>query len=262
MVEFKLRCQMKYPKRCDLPVAEKGRLAGPEKYKVFLMYQPEDNDKYLKDALKECFKAPLYFSYDSDDIGGLGGKFCKICKLAQACDFGIAVLSPEDEEVFLEVGMLIGMEKPCLYIVNENRLKYKNMKNLPFDIPGQIVIKYDSAEKLLHELEKEVPRFLPKVSLSSSHENAIKENIKVRIKRLSPDGEVVLKKLVASGKIEFSRQEFNILALEILKKDGGTVLAELLKLKFIKKASREGRPDLEVYSLEEAHRSALEELLL
>lgn len=262
MPEFNLRCQMRYPKKCDLLIAEKERLDGPEKYKGFLMYQFDGNSDYLKDAIKEYFKNPLYFVYDSDDIRGQGVKFCKICKLAQASDFGIAVLSPENENVFMEVGLLIGMGKPCLYIVNESKLKYQDIEKLPFDISDQITVKYDSKEKLLSELEKEAPIFMMKVQLVSGYEKSLRENIKERLNRLSPRAKEVLKKFVSLGEIELFRHEANGI-LGIRQPEDGAIIQGLLNLKFVKSVYCDvGKCDrIEIYSIEKAYRSILQELL-
>lgn len=244
-------------------ITEKERLEGHEKYKAFLMYQDRDNDVYLKDAIRDYFKTPLYFLYDYDDIRGLGIKFCKICKLTQACDFGIAVLSPENENVFMEVGLLIGMGKPCLYIVNESRLRDKDIRKLPFDISDQIVVKYDSKKKLLSELEKETPVFMLKVQLLSGYEKALRENIKERLKRLSPEGNEALKKIITFGKVTFTDGEYQpVLGTVKGKKDIGTLRSELANLKFVSYHIRQGihRGEL-VYSVEEAYRPILEELL-
>ena len=264
MAEFNLRCQMRFPKRCDLPIAEKERLEGPEKYKAFLMYQFKDNDGYLKDTIKEYLKSPLYFVYDTDDVRGTGVKFCKICKLAQACDFGIAVLSPENENVFMEVGLLVGMGKPCLYVVNESRLKDKDIKKLPFDISDQIVIKYDSKEKLLSELEKEVPIFMMKVQLVSGYEKALRENIKERLNRLPLKAKEVLKRFVSLGEIELFRKEANdMLGILLKKPEDGGIMLELQRLKFVnsKYHSSPNRGSQEIYSIEKAYRPILQELL-
>jgi hypothetical protein len=264
MAEFNLKCQLRYPKRCDLPITEKERLEGPEKYKAFLMYQFNNNDEYLKETLQEYFKTPLYFLYDADDIRGLGVKFCKICKLAQASDFGIAVLSPENENVFMEVGLLIGMGKPCLYIVNANKLKDKDIKNLPFDISDQIVIKYDSKNKLLSELEKEVPIFMVKVQLISGHEKALRDSIRVRLEQLSPEAKKVLKKFVSLGDIELFRNEASkMLGILLKQPEGGVIMDELEQNKFVnsKHNSDPDKGSQRIYSIEEAYRTILQELL-
>lgn len=256
MSEFNLRCQMRFPKRCDLPIVEKEKLEGSEKYKAFLMYQFRDNDNYLKETMRDYFKSPSYFLYDADDIRGTGVKFCKICKLAQACDFGIAVLSPENENVFLEVGLLIGMGKPCLYVVNESRLKEKDIKKVPFDISDQIVVKYDSQEKLLAELEKEVHLFIPKVQLLSGYEKELRKNVKERLERLKPKGREDLKKIVGFGEVGFTRTELKLWGIE-----GSLNTLQTIKFISFHFNDRPFKAGLEVYSIEEAYRPILQELL-
>jgi hypothetical protein len=257
MAEFNLRCQMRYPKRCDLPITEKERLEGPEKYKAFLMYQFEDNDAYLKDTIREYFKSPICFVYDAEDIRSLGVKFCKICKLAQACDFGIAVLSPENENVFMEVGLLIGMGKPCLYIVNEDKLRQKDIKKLPFDISDQIIVKYNSKVKLISELEKEVPHFIQKVVLLSGYEKAMRDNLKNRLEQLTPEAKNVLKIFISFGEVELSRKEYDKILRQCVAT--GTVIDELQEMKLVN--GEYSAIHGETYLIEKAYRTTLQELL-
>lgn len=251
-----MRCQMRYPKRCELSIMDKERLEGREKYKAFLMYQFDGNDPYLKETVNDYFKSPLYYVYDTDDVRSLGVKFCKICKLAQACDFGIAVLSPENLNVFMEIGLLIGLGKPCIYIVNESKLTSGDVKKLPFDISDQIVIKYDSKNKLLSELEKEIPVFMMKVQLISGYEKAFREKVIERYRQLTPGVQGILKRFIELGEVELTRYDIKtLLGLDMKQLLSGDAMGELIKFKFITKTNTD------IYSIEETYRPILEEVL-
>jgi len=120
------------------------------------MYQFKDNNLYLKDSITGCFKPPTVNLLDASELPGTGIKFCKVCKLILASDFGIAALTPINANVFMEVGMLMGVGKPILYLLNPNMCK---SKDLPFDISHEIVIEHTSQNQLNSALQRELPLF-------------------------------------------------------------------------------------------------------
>jgi len=267
MAEFSLKCQMIYPQRCGLQLTEREEFGKRlEKYKVFLMRPFKGGDTYLKSTIKEYLDSSIYFVYDSKDIRGGGVKFCKICKLAQACDFGIAVLSPENLNVFMEIGLLIGMGKPYLYVVHPSKLKCKDIRKLPFNISDRILVKYNTEKKLLRELAKEVPKFMIKVHSSSGCEKAERETIRQRIEKLTPVAKALLKTFVNYGRRQFKLKEIRSLIFPVIEgeqeeKEKARIALE--RLKFIRGdfPSYSADPHNKVYSLEEADRPILKELL-
>ena len=155
-------CPIRYPLKCNLLPVEREALEGPGKYTAFFMYQFKDNDPYLKESIRRYFKSPVAHLLDAEELPGTGAKLCKICRLILAADFGVASLTPLNFNVFMEVGMLLGVGKPVLQLVNPRICK---PQDLPFDLSGEIVVEHTSSEELNDGLHTQVPLFLEKVRL-------------------------------------------------------------------------------------------------
>lgn len=208
MGNFNMLCPMHYPNKCNLPNTERKHLERQEKYKGFLMYQFKDNDSFLVDVIKEYFRNPEYYVFDSAVEPGTGIKICKICKLALASDFGIISLSPENLNVFTEIGFMFGLKKPCIMIYNKDKLKCKDADKLPFDINAFVNIEYSSRDGLLQGLQREMPHFISKLKSFTDAHRAIRDNIIKKLNVLPAESLIFLKRFVAEGKKEFTVSEF------------------------------------------------------
>lgn len=186
MGEFRLKCPKNYPLNCTLLVSEKESLERTEKFKAFLMYQFNGQDPYLVETIRSYFHTPTYYVFDAREEAGLGVKICKICRLALACDFGIAVLTPLNYNVFLEVGFLMGLGKKSVYIVSKNILEkeHKTINDLPFDLSDQLVVEYSSKEELLIKLEKEIPHFIEPIVEITGYDKQFRKYMKEKIQAL------------------------------------------------------------------------------
>ena len=182
MANYDVICPIKYPLKCHLSPIEKEQLEGPGKYTAFFMYQFKDNDPYLKESIERYFKSPLANLLDASELPGTGVKLCKICKLTLASDFGIAALTPINPNVFMEVGMLLGLGKPVLHLVNPKICK---SEGLPFDISHEIVIEHTSEDQLNEALQTEVPSFLEKVRLYSEFQYRFRAKVKEKLNTLT-----------------------------------------------------------------------------
>lgn len=189
MANYDVVCPIRYPLRCNLSSVEQEALQGPGKYTAFFMYQFKGNDSYLKDSITRWFKPPTANLLDASELPGTGIKFCKICKLILASDFGIAALTPINANVFMEVGMLMGVGKPILYLVNPNICK---PKELPFDISHEIIIEHTSQEQLNNALQREIPLFREKVRLYSEFKRKFIADVKDKVSDLTEEEREIL----------------------------------------------------------------------
>ncbi|MCX6641386.1 MAG: hypothetical protein NTW14_13055 [bacterium] len=117
MPGFDFVCPKSYPNKCDLYQGEVDRLLPPEGYQNgFLMYKFDQPDIYLKGVVQSFFNGGRNIKLlDASEQPGSGIKICKICSLVTASSFGIGVVSPENYNVFLEIGMMWGRESQyCL----------------------------------------------------------------------------------------------------------------------------------------------------
>lgn len=197
MANYDVICPIKYPLKCHLSSVEKEQLEGPGKYTAFFMYQFRDNDPYLKESIERYFKSPLANLLDASELPGTGVKLCKICKLMLASDFGIAALTPINSNVFMEVGMLLGLGKPILYLVNPNTCK---SNELPFDISQEIVIEHTSQEELNKGLQREVPLFLQKVKLYSEFQYRFRAEVEKKLNALTDKEREIIQRLLLENR--------------------------------------------------------------
>lgn len=147
------------------------------------MYQFEGQKDYVISKIKEFFTPPLYYLYDAQQQPGLGIKFCKICRLALASDFGIASITPLNYNVFLEIGLMQGLGKPVMYLVDRtfSHNGQRGAKAIPFDLSDQMVIEHETAEELFMKLEKESSLFVEKVQLSTVYEKEFIDFVRKKI---------------------------------------------------------------------------------
>lgn len=197
MANYDVICPIKYPLKCHLSPIEKEQLEGPGKYTAFFMYQFKDNDPYLKKSLQRYFKSPLANLLDASELPGTGVKLCKICKLILSSDFGIAALTPINPNVFMEVGMLLGLGKPVLHLVNPKICK---SEDLPFDISHEIIIEHTSEDQLNKALEGQVPFFLEKVRLYSEFQYRFRAKVKEKLNALKPREREILEWLLIENR--------------------------------------------------------------
>lgn len=270
MIDFNVKCPKNYPLKCNLIDVEKEKLVRSEKYKVFLMYQFKEQTDYVILKVKDYFKPPLYHLFDTQEESGLGIKSCKICRLTLASDFGIASLSPLNNNVFFEVGLMQGLGKPVVYLVDRNfeHNGQRGARAVPFDLSDQMVIEHENAQELAARLEKEIPAFIAKVQLSTVYEKEFVEFVKKKIKKLCSERQKLLKFFVLEQSEELNEEQ-----LELLLQKFGTdikvglmyALNDLTDVGFITRmppksiGHRKGAGP--VFALEERYRGILKDLL-
>ena len=198
MPTFNFKCPMIYPMKCNLPQTEKIPLdKTTEEFSVFFILQFDRGDKYVRSVIEECFRKPRFKLIVADEDPALGIKICKICRLALASDFGIACLTPENWNVYFEVGLMIGQQKPMIYLYNSDE---KKKEEVPFDLSDQVYIPYNNEDTLRRELDRHVTRFLGRVILYNQFQKEFRKHIKNKVASLSTDKKKALKYLLLENK--------------------------------------------------------------
>lgn len=182
MANFDVKCPDHYPENCRLSPADKECLETSHKYKAFFIFQYKNNDPYLEPVLEKFFNNRTWRLFNAGKETGSGTKFCNVCRYALASDFGIACLTPLNHNVFQEIGLMTGLQKPLLYLYNPNQCQ----ENLPFDISDQIYIEYKSQEELELRLEKNINFLIEKVELYSRFEKRFRESLQQKVDNLPP----------------------------------------------------------------------------
>jgi len=185
MAGFDFVCPKSYPWQCDLFQTEVDYLRAKEGFKNgFLMYQFREQDPYLVDTIKSYFSGGRNCQiWEAKTEPGSGIKICKICKYATASNFGIGVLSPENLNVHLEIGLMWGQGKPILFIANPMKLG-KKLSEVAFDVSDFVAIEYSSQKQLDEGLKREGPAFLEKVRVMGLYQQSLVESVRERLKRL------------------------------------------------------------------------------
>ena len=189
--------------KCNLSPADKDYLLTSEKYKAFFIFQYKKQDEWLSPTMESYFSSRTWRLFNAGKEAGSGTKFCNICRFALASDFGVVSLTPLNYNVFQEVGLMEGLQKPLLYILNPERLIDNNNK-LPFDIDDQIYIEHKDKETLISGLDKNIPLLLDKIQLLSGSESEKRKYIKNKLMTLSSGAREILKVVYFEGTTKFS----------------------------------------------------------
>ncbi|KAF0144351.1 MAG: hypothetical protein FD156_1902 [Nitrospirae bacterium] len=198
MGKFNFICPDHYPMKCNLSSPDKDYLLTPEKYKAFFIFQYRDQDKWLQPTIERYFSERTWRLFNADKEGGTGTKFCNICRYALASDFGIVSLTPLNYNVFQETGLMQGLKKPLIFLLNPGQ-----KEKLPFDIDDQIYIEHTDAKSLLGGLDNKIPLLLDKLLLLTGFETEQKALIVEKLKSISPKAKNLLKRFVLEGKFSF-----------------------------------------------------------
>ena len=98
---------------------------------------------------------------------------CKICEMIQTCAYGMADISQNNANVFMELGMMLALGKPTVILAKkgqEQRLK------LPSDVSAIEVILFDEYLDIVDQLREVVKKLPPTVPISSPLEDIDKLN--------------------------------------------------------------------------------------
>jgi hypothetical protein len=257
--KFDAICADHYPMKCNLSPADKDHLLTGEKYKAFFIFQYNNQDEWLKPTVEHYFGERTWRLFNAGAEGGTGTKFRNVCRYALASDFGIVSLSPLNYNVFQEIGMMQGLQKPLLYLLNPGH-KVK----LPFDIDDQIYVQHTDSESLTAGLDKKMPLLIDKVLLLTGFQSEEKEAIRSKLSNLSLEAVSLLKQFLLEGKFSFRSDETYTLDEWVKTTNKWSIkhLRELEKERFvITDTESGGSRTLEFKRLNEPYRSYLQELL-
>lgn len=259
MERFNVICPDHYPMKCNLSNVDKEHLSTKGKYKAFFVLQYKNQDDWLIPTVENYFSKKTWRLFNAGQESGTGTKFCKICRFALASDFGIISLTPLNYNVSQENGLMQGLQKPVLYLLNPDWIK-NNKAELPFDIDDQIYIKHTDKESLVSGLDREIPLLIDKLKSRSGFETDKKKFIKQKAGKLSKEAIETLKCLIIDGPME-CEPIISFLDPELLKYNIED-LKELSVNNFvIKKSEYRGGGEIECWTLNENYRKCLEEIL-
>lgn len=259
MAKFDVICPDHYPMKCNLSPADRDYLMTPEKYKAFFIFQYHKQDEWLQPTLERYFSERTWRLFNAGKEGGTGTKFCNVCRYALAADFGVVSLTPLNHNVFQEIGLMQGLQKPLIYMLNPNR-----KDKLPFDIDDQIYVQHTDSETLEKGLESKIPLLMDKLLLITGFSTEMKKTVKAKLEKLSPQAVNLLKSLILEGDFRFRADETDELGVWATESHTWEVkhLKELESQTFIITMTESGGSrTLKFKELNEPYRMYLEELL-
>jgi hypothetical protein len=259
MPKFNVICPDHYPMKCNLSPADKNHLLTTEKYKAFFIFQYRDQDIWLQPTIERYFGERTWRLFNAGIEGGTGTKFCNVCRYALASDFGIVSLTPVNNNVFQEIGLMQGLQKPLLYLLNPKR-----KDKLPFDIDDQIYIEHSDGISLNSWLDKKIPLLIDKVLLLTDFQSEEGSLIRSKLAKLSPEAISLLKRCLLEGNFSFRTDEADTLQewVKTTEKYSVQHLKELETNRFVIIVTESGGSrTLQFKRLNEEYRPYLQEVL-
>lgn len=138
-----------------------------EKPKAFVVMQFGDNyDDLYQDVIKSVCEKNGYEVYRADEGLGTGLILNDIISAIKNSAIVIADITPNNPNVFYEVGFAHALEKPTI-LLNEKSQREK----LPFDISGFRTIFYDNSIGGKKIVEEKLAQFVENLNVNSSMES-------------------------------------------------------------------------------------------
>lgn len=256
MDKFDVICPDHYPMKCNLSPADKDYLLSQEKLKAFFIFQYQEQDEWLEPIIERYFSERTWRLFNAGKEGGTGTKFCNICRYALASDFGIVSLTPLNYNVFQEIGLMQGLQKPLIYVLNQNR-----KEKLPFDIDDQIYVQHTDGSSLYAGLDKKIPLIINKVKLLSGFESAQREHVKELVNQLSPEAKKLTQRLLIEGEFRLTVEDLTRLVTKKMGLQGGCI-NELSNARIlVDELESGGSKTLQYRKINPSYRKYLEEIL-
>ncbi|TET42953.1 MAG: tetratricopeptide repeat protein, partial [Dehalococcoidia bacterium] len=129
--------------------------------------KPEPDKKRRNKAISEAI-ADGYKIRSALEEKGINAFTCKICEMIQACAYGLADISQNNANVFMELGMMLALGKPTIILTKKGQ--EKKLK-LPSDLVGIEVIPFEEYLDIIEQIRKVVPKLPPSVSPTTPIQN-------------------------------------------------------------------------------------------
>ncbi len=119
-------------------------------------YQKEINK--IKELINEINKDPIVNIEFLPRTTTFDVKTCEFCKIIRSSDFGLALLTPWNPNVYLEIGMFLSLGKKVIFFNNE-----KISKKAPFDITPYFYLPFSNLLELETNWNQNIPHFIERL---------------------------------------------------------------------------------------------------
>jgi tetratricopeptide (TPR) repeat protein len=129
--------------------------------KTFFLAEAEKPD-YDRDHRSEAMKIAIVDGYkikSALEEKGINAFTCKICEMIQTCAYGIADISQNNANVFMELGIMLALGKPTIIL---NKKGQKKKLKLPSNLVGIEVIPFVEYLDIIDQLRESVKK-LPQI---------------------------------------------------------------------------------------------------
>ena len=177
-------------------------------------YDKTHRDRVLKEAIVDGYtiKSAL-------EEKGINAFTCKICEMIQTCAYGMADISQNNANVFMELGIMLALGKPVIILVKRGQ---EQQLNLPSDVIGIEVIPFEEYLDIIDPLREAVKKLPINVTILTPIENLEKIDPKIveRLEKIRDDIVKEFKKSAEEAKLDksISREEKEALSPELSKK--------------------------------------------
>ena len=127
--------------------------------------EPAHERKLCRKAIDEAI-ANGYIIRSALDEKGINAFTCKICEMIQTCAHGMADISQNNANVFMELGMMLALGKPTIILAKKGQ---EQQLKLPSDVTAIEIIPFEEYLDIIDQLREVVQKLTPAVSPPSPH---------------------------------------------------------------------------------------------
>jgi tetratricopeptide (TPR) repeat protein len=161
-------------------------------------YDKTHRNRVIKEAIVNGYKIKSAL-----EEKGINAFTCKICEMIQNCAYGMADISQNNANVFMELGIMLALGKPTIIFAKKGQ---EQQLKLPSDVIGIEVIPFDEYLDIIDPLRECVKKLPTAVAISTPIENLEKIDPQISEKLEIMRNEIVkeFKKSVEEAKIDVS----------------------------------------------------------
>ncbi len=132
---------------------------------------------------------------------GINAFTCKICEMIQTCSYGMADISQNNANVFMELGMMLALGKPTIILAKEGQEK---RLNLPSDVNAIEIIPFGEYLDIIDPLREIVSTLPPTIIPSSPIEGLekIQPQLADELKKIGTDIVKEFKESIEEAKLD------------------------------------------------------------
>ncbi|MFC1992796.1 hypothetical protein ACFLV3_03185 [Chloroflexota bacterium] len=126
-------------------------------------YDKQHRSKAISESIANGFKIRSAL-----EEKGINAFTCKICEMIQTCAYGIADISQNNANVFMELGMMLALGKPTIILAKRGQ---EQQLKLPSDVTAIEIILFGEYLDIIDQLRVIVNKLPPSVSPASPIED-------------------------------------------------------------------------------------------